>query len=125
MGSIRVERKGYSFRNKFGTLVRVSPTSFLIKDRGAKGRGKKVFNVEKGKMSQWAIKLGYMSKGQRISDIPIEKMDNFARDLADHIGERQAMGMFRSQLILRKRQRASPFTARMRKALSALGENYP
>jgi len=124
MAKIRVERKAYSYMRK-GKRVHVGATSFLIKDRGAKGRGKKVFEVEKGKMSQWAIRLGYINSGQRISDIPIESMDNFARDLADHIGEREAMGMFRSQLIFRKRQRASPFTARMKKALSALGENYP
>ena len=58
---LTVRRKGYrrkGYYRKDGTYVRparVSPSTFKIADRGAPGRGKKVFKVKKGLLTR----LGY------------------------------------------------------------------
>jgi hypothetical protein len=41
MGKIRVRRKGFYIK-RGGKRIYIPPTTFYIKDRGAKGRGKKV-----------------------------------------------------------------------------------
>lgn len=112
---ITVHRKGY--RRRDGTYVR--PATFKIRDRGRRGRGKKVIEVRKGIMKRWAVKFGYIRPDQKVGDIPAGQMDNFARELAVHIGEREARGMFQSQLTLRKRQ-PNGFKGKMRTAVNAL-----
>lgn len=101
MGKIRVHRKGYTRKDG----IRVKPTYFLIKDRGKKGHGPKLIKVKKGTMTAYAIRLGYINPGERISDINLDKIDNFARGLTQLIGKKSALGMFRAQLVFRKRQR--------------------
>ncbi len=113
---IRVHRKGYT--RKDGT--RVKPTTFLIKDRGKKGHGPKLIKVKKGAMTNYAIRLGYIHSGQRISDINLDQIDDFARDLVDLIGKKSALGMFRAQLTFRKGQRKSPFKNKMQAGYNAI-----
>jgi len=108
---IVVHRKGYRRRN--GTYVK--PTSFLIKDRG-----KKLIQVKKGQMTKYAIQLGYIHPGEKISDINLDKIDNFARDLANLIGKRKALGMFGAQLRFRKHQHSSPFKNKMEVAYNSI-----
>ncbi len=113
---IRVHRKGYT--RKDGT--RVKPTTFLIKDRGRKGHGPKLIQVKKGAMTTYALRLGYIHPGQRISDINLDQIDNFARDLAESVGKKSALGMFRAQLTFRKYQHKSPFKNKMEAAYNAI-----
>lgn len=104
---------------------RVSPATYLTKDRGAPGRGKKVIKkLKKGEMTRWAIKLGYIKEGQRVSDIPYSKIDDFAIDLAKRVGARRAWGMFRVQVLFRKRER-NGFKKKMQRAADAIAEKFP
>jgi len=97
---LTVYRKGY--RRRDGTFVH--PATYKIKDRGAPGRGKKVFTVKGGVMTEMAHKLGYLGDSrERIIDIPYHEMDDFARDLAAEVGARRAWGMFHAQVVYRKR----------------------
>ena len=139
---IRVRRKGFTatrkkqtWRIKRGGKViiakakkkswRVSPTVFLTKDRGAPGRGKKVVKkLRKGEMTKWAIKLGYIKEGQRVSDIPYSKIEDFAIDLAKRVGARRAWGMFRVQVLFRKRER-NGFKKKMQRGADAIAEAFP
>lgn len=55
-------------------------------------------------MTKQAIKLGYIGKGETISDIPRSKMDDFGRDLADKVGANKAMKMVQVQINYRADQ---------------------
>ncbi len=116
MIKIRVHRKGYT--RKDGTHVKA--TSFLIKDRGKKGHGPKIIKVKKGAMTRYAIRLGYIQPGEHISDINLDQIDNFARDLTELIGKKSALGMFRAQLTFRKYQHKSPFKNKMQAGYNAI-----
>lgn len=118
-GKIRVRRKGYTKRD--GT--KVEPTTYLIKDRGAPGKGEKTFDIRKGRMTRWAVKLGFITPDQKVSDIPTSEMGKFARKLAREIGEVEARGMFQAQVNLRKRE-DSVFKHKMQAAVNAL-KNFP
>lgn len=113
---IRVHRKAYT--RKDGTHVK--STTFLIKDLGKKGHGPKLIKVKKGAMTKYAFRLGYINPGERISDINLDTIDNFARDLVSLIGKKSALGMFRAQITFRKRQRKSPFKNKMQVAYNAI-----
>lgn len=112
---IRIHRKGYTRKDG----IRVKPTSFLIRDRGRKGKGPKLIQVKKGAMTKYALQLGYINPGEHISDINLDKIDNFARDLTQLIGKKSALGMFRAQLTFRKRQR-NTFKNKMETAYNAI-----
>lgn len=114
-GKIRVSRKGYTRRD--GT--RVEPATYLIKDRGAPGKGEKTFDIKKGRMTRWAVKLGFITSVQRVSDIPMNEMGKFARELAREIGDAEARGMFQAQVNLRKNE-DSVFKHKMQVAVNAL-----
>jgi hypothetical protein len=53
-------------------------------------------------MTNIAIKHGYITEDQTISDIPKSKMDDFARDLARAVGPGRAMKMVNAQVVFRK-----------------------
>lgn len=114
MRTIIVHRRGY-FRK--GTWIK--PTTFEIKDRGTKGKGKKLFQVKRGAMTRYAIKLGYIKDGQKISDIPNNKIDDFARDLKKLVGKKSARAMFQTQVLFRKRAKSS-FKRKMEIAAKAV-----
>jgi hypothetical protein len=57
--------------------------------------------LKKGAMTKQAVKLGYINKGETISDIPKSKIDDFARDLANSVGTNRAMKMVQVQINFR------------------------
>lgn len=111
-----IHRKGFTVpRTRFkrdGTTIdreafRVPPTTFRIEDKGAPGRGKPIIpKLRKGAMTRAAIRGGFIEKGQKITDIPDSRIDNFARFLVRQEGAKTAFGMFHAQVIFRKRQRS-------------------
>jgi len=139
---LRVHRRGFIAHRRKKTWVihrggkriiararkyrwRVGSATYLTKDRGAPGRGKKVApKLHKGEMTRWAIKLGYIKEGQRVSDIPMSKIDDFAVDLAKRVGARKAFGMFHIQYVFRKRER-SLFKEKMRRGAEAIARAFP
>ena len=68
-----------------------------------KGSGP-ITGLKKGSMTNQAVKLGYITKEQSISDIPKSKMDDFAIDLAKAVGSTRATRMFNAQIVFRKNQ---------------------
>ncbi len=120
MTKIRVYRKGYT--RKDGTHVK--PTTFLIKDCGKRGHGPEIIKVKKGAMTRYAIRLGYIQPGEHISDINLDQIDNFARDLVKLVGKKEALRMFGAQLTFRKRQHKSPFKNKMQAGFDAI-RNVP
>ena len=98
-------RKGYRRQN--GVYVHpadVPGVIFRARDRGLPGRGPRVITgLKKNAMTKQAINLGYITEGERISDIPKSKIDNFAIDLAKAVGQARATRMVNAQIILRKR----------------------
>jgi hypothetical protein len=118
---LRVQRKGYhrkgyhrkAYTRKNGTKVKaanvkacyVPPSTYLIKDRGAPGRGKKVLpKLRPGAMTDEARKIGVLKKGERVGDLSMTEIEKLARHLRRKYGQRRSSGMFRSQLVFRKRQ---------------------
>ena len=75
--------------------------------------------LKKGAMTDYAIELGYIKKGQAVGDIPNNKMGDFARDLAREVGQSTAMGMFNYQVTLRK-NRENGFKEKMVIAKNAI-----
>lgn len=71
-------------------------------------------------MTRWARRLGYIRKGQRVSDIPYRKIDDFARDLARRVGPTTAQRMFQVQVLFRKRRPRDPFRRKMERAVRAV-----
>ena len=105
-----VERKGYTYTRK-----RVVPLP----------RGKRVVGeLRKGKMTDYAVELGYIKEGQRVSDIPANRIGDFAVDLADRVGARKAWSMFNVQTLFRKRM-PDGFKAKMIRGRDAIAEEYP
>lgn len=110
-----IHRKGFTVpRTRFkrdGTTIdreafRVPPTTFKIEDRGAPGRGKPIIPpLRKGVMTRAAINGGFIRKGQKVTDIPLNRMDDFARFLARREGAEKAFGMFQAQVVFRRRER--------------------
>jgi len=79
----------------------------MIKDRGAKGLGKKVIPpIKKGNMTKLARKYGYISGNQTVNDIPHSKMDDLTRDLVlkEGLSEKSVAGMYQAQIVFRKRE---------------------
>ena len=113
-GLIKVHRRGY-YRRAYDYVrdgkrihVRghyVRATDYYIRDRGKPGKGPKLIKVTPGKMTEWAVKLGYIREGQHIDDIPLRKIDDFALDLAKAVGPARAWRMFHAQVIFRKNAR--------------------
>ena len=68
-----------------------------------KGSGP-IIGLKKGAMTNQAVKLGYITEGQVVSDIPKSKMDDFAIDLAKAVGPTRAARMFNAQIVFRKHQ---------------------
>jgi hypothetical protein len=52
-------------------------------------------------MTNQAVKMGYITEGQTVSDIPDSKMDDFARDLVRSVGAGRAMKMVNVQINFR------------------------
>jgi hypothetical protein len=107
MRKLRVKRKGFMKDVKRGPGVkmkRIKPITYLIKDIGKAGRGKKVIPALKAdRMNRIAKKMGYYSA----TTVPDAKISVFARNLIKTYGERRAFGMVHAQVIYRKRiQRA-------------------
>jgi hypothetical protein len=88
MGYLIVRRKGY--RRKGGTYVK--PTVYKIKDRGAKGRGKKLIPIEKGKLEPYSTSLSE----RRRHAILKKKIKAY--------GATRVWHMLHAQVILRKRE---------------------
>ena len=90
MREITVHRKGYY--RKDGTYVR--PTTYKTRDRGAPGKGKKYFEIKKGKLAPYHTGL---SARQR-HEILKKKIRKYG-----------ALSVFRAlnaQVVLRKHQRS-------------------
>lgn len=111
MRTLTIKRRGHrrrGYRRESGVYVHPTDVPGVIyraRDRGLPGRGPKVITgLKKGAMTNQAIKLGYITKEQTISDIPKSKMDDFAIDLAKAVGPTRAMRMFNAQIVLRKHQ---------------------
>ena len=101
--------------------------TYYRRDVGRPGRGKKVIRLRPGAMTKWAVRLGYINEGQRIDDIPLSRIDDFALDLAEAVGPRRAWRMFHAQIVLRK-NRTEPeivqFRRKMEKARDAIAAAY-
>ncbi len=138
-GKLVVHRKGYvrrphlrhAYRRKDGTLVkathvketRVPPTTFEIKDVGAKGRGKKLFEVHKGKMTKVALEAGLLEAGQHIGELSLTKLKKLADLLVKKYGAKSAKGMFQAQELFRKRMKDG-FRTKMAKIREYIGDKY-
>lgn len=110
-GTLTIRRRGHrrkGYRRESGVYTypaQVPGVIFRAKDRGLPGRGPRVITgLKKGAMTNIAIKHGYINEDQTISDIPNNKMDNFARDLARAVGPGRAMKMVNAQVVFRKNQ---------------------
>ena len=125
-GTLRISRRGHrrrGYRRESGVYVHPADVPGVIyraRDRGLPGRGPKVIpELKKGTMINQAVKLGYITKGQTISDIPKSKIDDFAIDLAKSVGYGKAMKMINVQVIFRKNQ-PNGFKSKMIVAKNAL-----
>ena len=106
---LEVHRKGYHRKGYYATRngktyyvppTHVPPSTYLIKDRGAPGRGEDVIGeLNEGKMNRVAQSMGY----DRVSDIPKSKRDEYADRLVKKYGAKRAFGMAHAQVIFRKR----------------------
>jgi hypothetical protein len=103
---MRRRRRGYHHEQGVYTHpAQVPGVIFRGKDRGLPGRGLKLITgLKKGAMTDIAIKHGYINEDQTISDIPKNKMDDFARDLVKSVGAGRAMKMVNPQIVFRKNQ---------------------
>ena len=91
---LTIRRKGFD----------VPAVTFTIKDRGAPGRGEKIIpKLRRGAMTRAAVDLGFIKKGQKVTDIPNSRMDDFGRALAKRVGDTRAFRMFQAQIVFRKR----------------------
>lgn len=109
--TLLINRRGYrrrGYRRASGVYThpaQVPGVIFRTKDRGLPGRGPRVITgLKKGFMTNQAVKLGYITEDQTISDIPKSKMDDFARDLVKSVGAGRAMRMVNPQIVFRKNQ---------------------
>ena len=101
VGPTTIERDGVTIRRKGFDVPAVT---FTIKDRGAPGRGKDIIpKGRRGAMTKAAIDLGFIKKGQKVTDIPNSRMDDFGRALAKKVGATRAFRMFQAQIVFRKR----------------------
>jgi hypothetical protein len=111
---IRVKVRGYY---KPSIRKRVRGFTYLRRDVGAPGRGKKVIpELEEGKMNEVAQDMGY----ERVVDIPNRRLKEFARRLIRRYGERVAFGMAQAQVVFRKR--GLPHLAKFKKIRKAIAE---
>jgi len=69
-----------------------------------KGKGKKVIknDLKEGSLTKIAIKKGFIKEGQHVGHIPKSKIPEFARVVADYVGNRRAFAMFNVQVVFRK-----------------------
>jgi len=106
----KVHRKGFKYKRK---------------DIGAPGKGPRIIKVlKKGKMTKIAVQGGFIKEGQRVSDIPTSRMDDFARYLAKRVGPARAFRMFQVQLLFRKRQ-PDGFQDKMLRARETIAREHP
>lgn len=129
-----VERKGFgvpatTFQRDGVTVrrdpYRVPPTRFTIEDRGAPGRGEAVIPpLKKGIMTKAAVEGRYIRQGQKVTDIPLHRMDDFGRYLARRYGAKRALGMLQAQVVFRRRdpEAARKFVIARDAIASAFGE---
>jgi len=137
---IRVKRKGFTAHRRKSTWKvrrggrtivmhrrkrswRVSPAVYLRKDVGKPGKGPKIITLRKGRMTKYAIKLGYLKKDQHIGDLPPTKIEKFAIDLAEEVGPRVAFGMFHALVVLNKRTNPD-FAKKMAIGRKAISDRY-
>jgi predicted nucleic acid-binding OB-fold protein len=96
---IRVKVRPAVYRRK-GKLIRRKGYTYMRKDVGAPGRGKKVIpELEEDKMNKVAREMGY----EKATAVPYTELDKFVEKLVDKYGEREAFGMIHAQVVLRKR----------------------
>lgn len=95
-GQLTVKREGYdrkAYTREDGTHVKathVPPATFKIRDRGAKGRGKKIFKIEKGRMQGYSTSMPERTRH--------EKLDR----LIEKHGAATVWHMLNAQVVLRK-----------------------
>jgi hypothetical protein len=111
MGTLTIRKRGHrrrGYHRETGVYThpaQVPGVLFRIKNRGLPGRGPRVITgLKKGAMTNQAVKLGYITEDQTISDIPKTKIDDFARDLVKSVGAGRAMKMVNPQIVFRKNQ---------------------
>ena len=105
-----IHRKGFKYKRK---------------DIGAPGKGPRIIKgLKKGKMTKIAVQGRFIKEGQRVSDIPASRMDDFARYLAKRVGPARAFRMFQVQLLFRKRQ-PNGFQNKMLRARETIAKEYP
>jgi hypothetical protein len=126
MAKITVHREGYKRRGytrEDGTRVAatyVPPATFKIEDRGAPGRGERVFEIKHpGEMTAIAKKMGY----EHVTDVPDRRLGELAERLHDEYGERSARGMIQAQINFRMRTRG-PAWEKFRKLKEAFERRY-
>lgn len=106
---MRHYRRGRGYHRQADVYTHPAQVPGVICRGKSKGRLRKapklITGLEKGAMTKQAIKLGYINKGDTISDIPKSKIDNFARDLANSVGAGKAMKMVQVQINFRADQR--------------------
>jgi len=88
MGMLRIHKKGYTDKNG----VRHKPTSYLIKDKGTPGRGRKVLP----KLKKGTLGKGYFSKDK-------DDRHMILRKKGKQIGERKLAGKLVAIEVLNKR----------------------
>lgn len=100
MATLTVRRRGFKRKG-----VSIAPTTFLIQDRGAPGRGEKLIPIQRGGMTSHAKALGLLRQGQGVTDLSNVNIKKLARSLSNTVGPLKTFRMFQAQVILRKRIR--------------------
>jgi hypothetical protein len=115
-----------------GTPVKatsVKASSYLTKDKGKLGKGKKIpIKLKKNKMTNIAMKTGFIKEGQQIKDISLKKMRSFGLAVAKEVSPTTAFRMFNIQIIFRKNARTradKKFRRKMILARDAITKEYP
>jgi len=92
MGYLLVRRKGFYIHRK-GKRIYIPPTTFRIRDRGKKGRGKKLIPIRKGKLAPYTTAMVAASRRRVLSR------------LVKRYGATSVYRALMAQVIFRKRMR--------------------
>ena len=81
MGKLKVKRKGYTAK-RGKTKYRVKPTTFYIKDRGKKGRGRKILpELKKGELTKHGFHIRNSAASRRRALAKSVKEDGYKATL--------------------------------------------
>jgi K+ transporter len=109
---------GFYTDKRIGKVRPITPRKKrLVKPKKTKYKIKKVIpELEEDKMNKVAREMGY----EKTTDVPYDKIDEFAKKLVERYGAREAFYMAHAQVIFRKNK---PELASDRKKFEAIRES--